>query len=303
MRKVLLLLVLAGLALVAGLAVLSSARTRDDAAESRAERARLKREYEERAALARALPPEALTDWRDEVNALGRAYFQAVADVKNRYPHAPAAPTALAAAEAEKKPPSAKEREVLQDFQKYADGRLALLTGGAYAPLGSAVAGGLRLDVLSVEPGASPAGGPGLRIEFALWGVPRLVEKERTGERTVSRTSLGVALKHLELRFFDAGGKRFGEMASPGEPYQKLSDPERFSADFPPGILFGTWWMELLPREAGRIELALDADVRGAAGASRPVALSLALPVQEPWRIPPGATFQAETREAPPAGQ
>jgi hypothetical protein len=165
------------------------------------------------------------------------------------------------------------------------------------------VGGGLRLDVVGVEPGASPGGGPGLRIEFALWGVPRLVERERSGDRNVSRTTLAVVLKRLELRFFDAGGKRFGEMASPGEPYQKLTDPERFVSDFPPGVLFGTYWMELLPREAEKVELALDADVRGAAGASRPVALTLGLPVQEAWRIPPGATFQAETREAPPSGQ
>jgi hypothetical protein len=304
MKKALLVVALAVLALVAGMAALSSVRTRDDAAESRAERARLKREFDERAALARALPPEAAAEWRDEVNALGRAYFQGVAEVRNRYPRAPAPPTALQAAEAEKKGKlSTKDRELIEDFQKYADGRLALLTGGGYAALASAAGGGLRLDVVAVEPGASPGGGPGLRIDFALWGVPRLVERERSGERIVSRTTLAVSLKRLELRFFDAAAKRFGEMASPGEPYQKLADPERFAPDFPPGVLFGTWWMELLPREAAKIELALDTDVHGAAGASHPVPLALSLPVQEAWRIPPGATFQAETREAPPAGQ
>jgi hypothetical protein len=304
MKKVFLVVALAGLALMAAMAAFSSARTREDTAESRAERARLKREFDERAALARALPPEALAEWRDEVNALGRAYFQALAEVRNRTPRAPAPPTALQAAEGEKKAKlSDKDRALIEDFQKYADGRLALLTGGGYAPLASAVGGGLRLDVVGVEPGASPGGGPGLRVDFALWGVPRLLERERSGDHTVNRVTLAVLFKRLELRFFDAGGKRFGEMASPGEPYQKLADPERFAADFPPGVLFATYWMELLPREAEKVELALDVDVRGAAGTSRPVSLALSLPVQEGWRIPPGATFQAETREAPPAGQ
>jgi hypothetical protein len=302
MKKVVLVVALAVLALLAAVAAFSSARTRGDAAESRAERARLKREFDERSALGRALPPGAATEWRDEVNALGRAYFQALAEVKNRYPRAPVPPSALEAAQADKKL-AAKDRELLQDFQKYADGRLALLTGGSYAPLGSAVAGGLRLDVLSLEPGASPSGGPGLRVDFALWGVPRLLDRERIGDHTVNRTTLAVALKKLDLRFSDAGGKPLGEMGSGGEPYQKLTDPERFAPDFPPGVLFGTWWMGLLPREAQKVEIAVDAEIHAAAGASRPAPLSLVLPVQEPWRLPPGATFQAETREVPPAGQ
>src|SRR5512140_3466649 len=101
MRKVLLVVALAVLALLAAIAAFSSSRTREDVEESRAERARLKREFDERAAVARALPPEAQTEWRDEVNALGHAYFQALAEVKNRYPRAPAPLQGLEAAEAE----------------------------------------------------------------------------------------------------------------------------------------------------------------------------------------------------------
>jgi hypothetical protein len=89
-------------------------------------------------------------------------------------------------------------------------------------------------------------------------------------------------------------------MSGAGEPYQKLVDPERFVDDFPPGVLFGTWWVELLPREAARTELALETDVRGATGAVRPALFQLALPVAESWKLPPGAAFQAEVREAAP---
>ena len=304
MKKLLLIAAPLGLLLLAAVAAISSVRTRDDAAEARAERSRLKREFDERAALLRALPVDRPAEWRDELNALARGYLQALAEIRNRYPRAPAPPSALATAEAERKGKlTAKDRDAIDDFQRYAESRLALLGGGAYAPLGSAVGAGLRLDLLAVEPGASPSGGPGLRIDFALWGVPRVLERERTGERTVSRTVLPVALKKLEIRFLDAGGKLYGDMNGPGEPYQKLVDPERFLPDFPPGVLFGTWWVELLPREAERIELALDLDVRGATGTARPAVFTVALPAQEGWRIPPGARFQAEVREAAPAAE
>ncbi len=303
MRKLLLVAVPMALALVLGLWLSSTLRVRGQAADARAEKLRLEREFDERAALLRVIPADRPQEWRDEVNVLLRGHFQALAELRNRYPRAPQPLPALAAAEADRRGGklAEKDRAVLEDFQKFADGRMALLTGGAYAPLGSAVAGGLRLDLLAVEPGPSPAGGPGLRIDFALWGAPRLVERERTGERTVSRTVVPLAMKGLQFQFLDAAGKLYGEMNGAGEPYQKLVDPQRFAADFPPGVLFGTWWVELLPREAATMQLRLDVDVRGPSGTSRPAVLGLELPVQESWRIPPGAAYQAEIRQVAPA--
>ncbi len=302
MRKLFLIAVPLGLALVLGMMVSSAFHTRDDAADSRAERLRLKREFDERAALLRALPSEAAQEWRDEVNVLLRSYFQATSELRNRYPRAPAVPSAIEAAKGERKGKlPEKDRATIEDFQKYADSRLALLSGGSYAPVASAVGGGLRLDVVSVEPGASPAGDPGLRVDFMLWGAPRLVERERDGARTITRTTVPLGLKGLLFRFTDAAGKPYGEMNGPGEPYQKLADPERFAPDFPPGVLAGTWWVELLPREAVTTQIRVDVDVRQPSGAVRPVALELELPVQEPWRIPPGTTYQAQVREAAPA--
>jgi hypothetical protein len=302
MRKLLLVAIPLALALLGGVMLTSRLQARDDAAEARAERLRIKREFDERAALLRAVPAEAAQEWRDELNALLRGYFQAVSEIRNRYPRAPAPPSALAAAEADKKGQLAeKDRTAIEDFQKYADARLAILSGGAYSPVASVPAGGMRLDLVAVEPGASPAGGPGLRIDFALWGAPRLVDRERTGSRTVTRTVLPLAMKGLRFRFLDDGGKLWGEMNGPGEPYQKLVDPERFALDFPPGVLVGTWWVELLPREAVATELELDVDVRQPSGATRPVSFALRLPVQESWRIPPGTSYQAEVREVAPA--
>lgn len=296
MRKVLLVVAPLALALLTGVLVSSALRDRKEAAAAQAERLRLRNEFGERAALLRALPADG-TVWRDEVNVLLRSYLQSLAEVRNRYPKAAAR---AAAADAERNGKlDEKARSLIEDFQRYADGRMALLSGGAYAPVASAVSGGLRLDLLAIEPGASPAGGPGLRIDFALWGAPRLLERQRSGDATVSRTVVPIALKNLEFKFLDAAGKPYGGASTSGEPYQKLVDPERFAPDFPPGVLFGTWWIELLPREAISMELRLDADFRAPSGMSVPASFPVTLPVQEPWRIPPGASYQAEIREAP----
>lgn len=301
MRKLLLVALPAGLAILAGILLLSSMRERSDAAEARVERARLKRDFTERAQVAKTLPPDRLAEWQAEVLALSRWYFGELQAIRNRHPGEPPRPTGVEAAEQEQKGKQKKEqREQLQDFQRYAESRLALLREGAYAARGSAAAEGLRLDLVAVEPGASPEGGPGLRIDFALWGAPRYVERERTGDKTVTRNVVPVAFKQIALRFLDPTGKLYGEMTGAGEPYQKLSDPERFVDDFPPGVLFGTWWVELFPREAATVKLELTADQRSPSGASRPTTFELSLPVPEQWKIPPGATFQAETREAAP---
>ncbi len=299
MRKLLLVALPAGLVVLAGVTLLQAFRTRGAAAEARIERARLKRDFAERAALAKALPVDRLPEWQAEVQALSRWYFEELQAIRNRHPEEPPRPTGLQAAEEERKGGlTGEERAAIEDFQKYAESRLDLLRRGAYAPAVSAAAEGLRLDLLAVEPGPSPMGGPGLRLDFALWGAPRYLERERSQSKTTVRNVIPLALRKISFRFLDPAGKLYGEMTGPGEPYQKLSDPERFVDDFPPGVLFGTWWIELFPREAAAVEVELEADVRTASGALLPVRFQTKLPVPETWKLPPGTAFQAETREA-----
>jgi hypothetical protein len=106
-----------------------------------------------------------------------------------------------------------------------------------------------------------------------------------------------VALRGLAIRLFDEKRKLYGEMTGSGEPYQKLVDPDRFVDGFPPGALFGTWWIELLPREAVTMKLELVADVRGATGIGHPSTFAVALPLAESWKLPVGKTFDGQPRE------
>lgn len=298
MKRILFLGLPLGLAILVAAWTLSSFRARGEANDARLERARLKRDFAERAAVARAIPPDRLPEWRDEATALTRWYFDGLSAIRNRHPSEPARPSGLEASAAEKKL-AEKDRATLEEWQRLADDRFAMLTSGRYVPLASAVAEGLRLDLLAIEAGASPEGGaPALRVDFALWGAPRYLERERASEKTTLRNVSPVSFQQIAFRFLDASGKLYGEMSGAGEPYQKLADGERWIDDFPPGILFGTWWVELFPREAATVELEVLADVRGASGVERPAPFKWSFPVPEGWKLPPGAAYQAQIREA-----
>ena len=54
----------------------------------------MKREFDERAAVARALPPVG-PEWREESGALLRGYFEELQAIRNRFPGVPPAPTAV----------------------------------------------------------------------------------------------------------------------------------------------------------------------------------------------------------------
>lgn len=296
-KKLLAIALPAGLAIAAAVLVMNAFRSRSEAAEAALERARLKRDFVERAALAQGVPAEPPGPWQDEVQALTRWYFDELTAIRNRHPGEP--PRQSGAAAEEDRKLSAKDRATLAEFQKYADDRFALLREGRYAAPWSASGGGLRLDVLDVKPGPNPDGGaPALRIDFALWGAPRYLERVREGGKTSIRSVVPVAFRRLAFRFLDAKGKLYGEMSGGGEPYLRV-DFERFVDDFPPGVLFGTWWVDLFPREASTVELELELAARGASGADRPVVLGVKAPVPDEWKLPPGAAFQAEERQAP----
>jgi hypothetical protein len=265
-------------------------------AEWRAGRERLKRELVERSVAARQLGPDQAREWREEVRALMRWYGDELQALRARYPAAAGTATAAPA-------PGDKEKEGARaEWQRYAEERHRLVSEGRYEPLASTADRGLHLDLLSLEPAASPTGGGrSLRVEFALWGAPRRTDRETApGGKTTLRTVVPLAFRQLAFAFLDAQGKPYGEMTGPGEPYQKLADPERFVEDFPPGVLFGTWYVDAFPREAARVAVTLQVEARGQSGASIPATLRLELPVPEAWKIAAGEAYQAETREAAP---
>jgi len=301
MKKLLLVALPAGLVILVAVLAFSSMRSRGEAAAAQLERAQLKREFVERAAVGRAVAVERIDEWRDESAALFRWYLEELAAIRNRHPEVAPAPTgAQAAAEERKGKLSDKEKASYEEWQKLAEGRFALVKEARYAPLFTSASEGMRLDLIATETGQHPAGGPALRIDFALWGAPRRVEKEKQGDVTTTKVLLPIVFKRIAFNMLDAAGKPYGEMNGPGEPFQKLTDPERWIEDFPPGVLFGSWWVDLLPREAVTTEMEVELSVRGASGNERPVLFKYTIPVREEWRLAPGAAYEAQTREVAP---
>jgi hypothetical protein len=270
-------------------------RGRTQVDEARLERAELKRQFLERAVVARQLAPDRKKDWQSEVQALARWYFDELASIRARHPG-----EKRKAPGSEEKDP--RRREELREWKQYAAERLALLREGKYEPLWSSADQGFHLDVLSVKTGKSPASGePGLQIDFALWGAPRRVDREAVAgtARTATRVTVPLAFRQLSFQILDAQGKPYGEMVGSGEPYQKIADPERFEEDFPPGILFGTWWVDRFPREAARAVFQLSVEAHGVSGADLLSSHRVEFPVNDAWKVGPGETYKAEAREAP----
>jgi hypothetical protein len=259
----------------------------------RVERDGLRREVIERAAVARGLSGPA---GAEEAQAVVRWWFDASTALRNRFPRQ----GAPAAAAAKERPQKAKAGDAEEAFRAYAAERSEALRAG-YAPVLSAAEQGLRLDLLAVRPGEHPETRErGLRVDFALWGAPRRVEREGEGARAARRVVVPVAFRQLAFRFVDAGGKTYGEMTGSGEPYLALKDPERFPGDLPPGVVLGTWWVEPFPREAARVEISVAAQVQGLTSAALTPAFRWEVPVPEEWKLKPGEAFRAETREVAP---
>jgi len=287
--RVILPVALAGVVVLLVMARLSRSA---DAEAFRVEREALRREAVERAAVARGLGGPA---GAEEAQALVRWWLDAVAALRNRHPRAAESEAPRPAKERRQEKAGAEEA-----YRAYAAERLDALRAG-YAPVLSAADQGLRLDVLGIRAGEHPdTHERGLRVDFALWGAPRRLERDGQGARAALRVVVPVTFRQLGFRFLDAGGKTYGEMTGSGEPYLVMKDPERFSPELPPGVVLGTWWVEPFPREAVRVEVAVGVQAQGLSAAALTPAFRWEVPVQDEWKLRPGETFHAETREVAP---
>ncbi len=286
--RILLPFVVAGIVIVFGI---SQYAARGAGETFRLEREALRREAVERASVARGVGgPQGV----EEARAVVRWWQDSMASLRNRYPKQAAVPEQAGAA--------GKDKDAASEvWRRYTQDRLEALRAG-YAPALAAVDQGLRLDVLAVRSGEHPETHErAIRIDFALWGAPRRIERESgPSERPAARVSVPIAFRQLAFRFVDAAGKTYGEMSGSGEPYLLLKDPERFSGELQPGIALGTWWVDPFPREASRVEVSIGLQVQGMTSAALSPVFRWELPVAEEWKLHPGEAFRAETREAPP---
>ena len=103
MRKLLVVALPIGLAVLAGLVLFTTTRSLTATSDARLARARLKRDFSERAGAVRAIPPDRGAEWQAEVSALSRWYLDELGAIRNRFPGEAPRPTGLQALDEEKK--------------------------------------------------------------------------------------------------------------------------------------------------------------------------------------------------------
>jgi len=262
------------------------------------ERVKLKREFVERSSVGRAMPAARQKEWADEAHTLLRWYFDELGAIRNRHP----GEKRVEAPQVDPSKLKDADRAARQEFVTFTTQQFAALREGKYEPLFAGADQGLHLDILTFGPSQNPGGGDrSLKIDFMLWGAPRRVERESagSGNRAPPKVVVPLVFKDLAFKFFDAEGKFYGGMNGSGEPYLKVADPEHFLEEFPPSLIPGTWYLDLFPPQAAKVEITLVLEVRGVAGGDVVANYKWELPVREEWKLRPGEAYKAEVRQSP----
>ncbi|MCC6807096.1 MAG: hypothetical protein IT381_06710 [Deltaproteobacteria bacterium] len=194
----------------------------------------------------------------------------------------------------EKKPPSAEQKKLRDEYFTLAKTAYENLLSGAYRPVLTAFNNGARLDITSLKRVTTPDGEEALRADFIAWGFPTEVAYGDINMRVwVSKEQKvkGKVEKIDEIKYkFDAAG---------AHPTIAISNPERWVQSFPPGGTIGYYYLQLMPRESEKLDLSFHYKMTTDAG--RVVQVDVAfdkLPVTEPIMMSPGAKLEAQEKEA-----
>ena len=194
----------------------------------------------------------------------------------------------------EKKPPSAEQKKLRDEYYTLAKTQYENLFSGAYKPVLTQFNNGVRLDVTSLKRVTTPDGEEALRADFIAWGFPSEVAygdinmRVWVGKETKVK---GKVEKVDEIKYkFDAAG---------AHPTIAINNPERWVQSFPPGATVGYYYLQLMPRESEKLDLEFHYKITTDGG--RTVSVDMIfdkLPVTEPIMMSPGAKLEAQEKEA-----
>jgi hypothetical protein len=191
----------------------------------------------------------------------------------------------------EKKAPSAEQRKLREEYLGLTKSTFEQLVSGSYRPILTFANEGARLDVMSLKR-VQHADGEALRADFVAWGFPQEVAWGDINMRVwVSKEQKGKSEKIQEIKYkFDASSAR---------PTIVINNGERWVKAFPPGVTFGYYYLQLLPRESESFDLVFHYKLTGEGGKVIDFEPTFEhLPVSEALMLPPGAKFQAQERES-----
>lgn len=208
--------------------------------------------------------------------------------------------------------PNAMREMYLEEFQKgrlddrtfqgineridYTQEAYKALTSGSYRPLTTAQNLGFRLDMYEIN-------------KTAIDGQDRLMVKVLIHAGDPESLSFGRI--EMKMRIEDEVEKqvkgktvtetvaKMAKVEGGGEPNTLVKEPRKRMEDFPPGLMIGYYDFPLFPPTARELKLTMSFTVRTAGGNSFSPNLEFAvIPISPSWRLPEGASWEAEEMEA-----
>lgn len=214
----------------------------------------LQQQWTERLGTVRSISDPAR--YKEEMRTQLKWYFSELQDLYNRFPDQADTDRAWKQIEEDQRAGRipADRMDSYKEFFEYAKSTFELMRKGDYVPQINGSAESMHMDIYSVKRD-SYEGAPRLRIDFVLWGAPRRIDERPTASGTIKKIRVPIAFSRMFFQFLDADGKVYGEMSgASGEPFIKIDYPERWIAEFPPQAVLGTWWVEMFPKEAEKVD-------------------------------------------------
>lgn len=256
---------------------------------------RVQRDFDERAPAAREIASPA--DYADEVRGLFKWYFGAVRDHDNHFPdqrgHDRGWKDIVHKHEVNAiKPPEfeefSKNHAMVEEVYK-------LLESGRFDPIYSAASTGQHFDIWRAERDQHE-GKPMIRFDFVWWGPQRKIDMDKSDSGTTRRVEVAAVISGISFSLLDDKGKVWGEMNG-GEPNAKVPDPDRYMDLFPSNAVIGTYWIDLFPHEAQKLNLTVNATTRTVQGHELGGKFDWSIPLKDDWKLAEGQKWEGATEE------
>ncbi len=227
-------------------------------------------------------------DYRREVGSVLTEYFGKLDELRKKYP--------------DEFDLERKKKDVERDFadgklkkdQKQArDERIATtlelfekMRQGQYRPLYTAADKTFRFDIYDLSP-SQVAGEKRIKLSYVHWGAFGSV-----GYGAIEGNIKVPTVKGKELEI--------PKMTSDGPPTMQI-EPERWVAEFIPGVEIGYYDLPFFPPEATGVDLSFDFSLATGGGSSLLAHLVFPnMPVPDAWKLKPGEKWEADVQTATP---
>lgn len=197
----------------------------------------------------------------------------------------------------EKKPLGPDQKKLREEYFEITKAAYDKLMSGAYAPALTGFSNGVRFDLLALKRVTTNDNEEMLRADFIAWGFPAEINYGDINMAVwVTKPSTAKKPKKPEEKVEEI---KYKFDASQARPIINVSNPDRWVPAFPPTTAVGYYYLQLLPRDSEKLDLAFHFQMTTDSGRIVPVDFAFEkLTVTEPMLLPVGAKFEAQEKEA-----